>query len=225
MRYLSPENVTALKQRVLMPREFLWVVAKDMNNGSQFPYGFWSGIGNIQAEVLNPDTGRPETRSFEGSGTLIEIDAIPQTVGIEARPINIKMSQLSEGVQNIARGYDLKQARIELYRGLLNTETRLPVAPAFCRFIGFVDEVDITTPKENEEGAISLSCYSHAREVSRFNPDTRSNESQKRRSSNDGFFEDTSTVGEWELFWGQTSGKVATTPWNKRSDQGTVSGL
>ena len=44
----------------------------------------------------------------------------------------------------------------------------------------------------------------------RSNPDTRSHESQILRHSGDNFFQDTTVVGGWELFWGKASGPVPT---------------
>ncbi len=70
------------------------------------------------------------------------------------------------------------------------------------RFIGFVDGVDIVTPAEGEEGSITLSCVSHTQEMTRSNPDTRSDASQRLRSATDDFFADTTVAGEWEIFWG-----------------------
>ncbi len=121
------------------------------------------------------------------------------------------MSQLDPGVENIVRGYDLKQARVEIYRGLFDVDSRQLKKPAFNRFVGFVDQVEITTPKENEAGSIVLTCASHTQEMTRANPDTRSNDSQKKRNPTDNFFQNVTTVGETEFFWGAKQGKITTT--------------
>jgi hypothetical protein len=193
----------------LIPRDFIWLKARTLGTGLPFPYGFWSDVGNVSAPVLDPDTGDAVTRDFEGAGSLISIGDIPLVSNAEVQTVTVTMSQIDDAVANIVRAYDLKQAGIEIYRGLFSPATRLLVAPAFSRFVGFVDDVDIATPSENEEGAITLSCVSHTQEMTRVNSDTRSDDSQKRRLSTDNFFQDATTVGEWELFWGTSAGKIA----------------
>ncbi|WP_426229287.1 hypothetical protein [Pararhizobium sp. DWP3-4] len=210
MRALSPENNAALQERRLIPRDFIWLKARTLDTGLPFEYGFWSGVSNVSASVLNPDTGTAVTRNFEGAGSLISISDVPLVSNAEVQSVTVTLSQIDDAVANIVRGYDLKQAVIEIYRGLFSPESRQLVAPAFCRFVGFVDDPEITTPSENEEGAIVLSCVSHTQEMTRVNSDTRSNESQKLRSATDNFFQDATTVGEWELFWGQSAGKIDT---------------
>jgi hypothetical protein len=39
--------------------------------------------------------------------------------------------------------------------------------------------------------------------MTRSNPDTRSNDSQKLRLSSDTFYKDTAATGDWEIFWGR----------------------
>lgn len=208
MRNLSIENYSALQARELVARDFIWFTARNRATGAPFSYGFWSDVGNVNAPILNPNTGLAETRNFEGSGTLIQISDIPLVANLTVQTITVNMNQISEGVQNIVRGYDLKQGGVEVYRGLFSPVSRQIVSPAINRFIGYVDQIEIKTPKEGEEGSISLTCASHSHEFTRYNPSTRSHEDQKMRDPEDDFFVDTSTVGEWEHFWGQKSGKV-----------------
>jgi len=212
MRNLSAENYAALQARQLVARDFLWLVARDRSTGANFSYGFWSDVGDVSAPILNPNTGLAETRNFEGSGTLIQISDIPLVANLTVQTITISMNQIDPAVENIVRGYDLKQAQVEVYRGLFSPVSRQLVAPAVNRFIGYVDQVEIKTPKEGEEGGITLTCASHSHEFTRYNPSTRSHEDQKLRDPNDDFFVDASTVGEWEHFWGQKSGKLSTSP-------------
>jgi hypothetical protein len=190
-------------------RDFLWLVARDRSTGANFSYGFWSDVGDVQAPMLNPNTGLAETRNFEGSGTLIQISDIPLVANLTVQTIDVTMNQIDEAVNNIVRGYDLKQGQVEVYRGLFSPVSRQLVAPAVNRFIGYVDQIEINTPKEGEDGAVKMTCVSHSQEFTRYNPGTRSHEDQKKRDPNDDFFVDASTIGEREHFWGQKTGKVA----------------
>ncbi|UXN62913.1 hypothetical protein N8E89_09310 [Phyllobacterium sp. A18/5-2] len=210
MRNISAGNLALLQARQLVARDFLWIKARELGTGVPFNYGFWSDVGDVQAQVINPDTGLAVTRNFEGSGSLVQISDIPLVANITVQQVSISMSQLDPGVENIVRGYDLKQAGVEIYRGLLDVASRQLLVPALCRFVGFVDSVSIKTPKENDAGSIDLTCASHTQEMTRANPDTRSNDSQKRRSATDNFYQDVTTVGETEFFWGSKAGKITT---------------
>lgn len=209
-RSISVANQAALQARALVARDFLWIVARNRSTGLPQSVGFWSDVGNVSASVIDPDNGNAEARAFYGSGGLIQISDIPLVANITVQTVTIVMSQIDELVAQAVRLYDCKQARVEIFRGLFDPSTRQMVAAAECRFVGFVDTIEIKTPAENEEGAVTLICTSSTQEMTRSNPDTRSHESQIKRSATDNFFQDASVVGEWEHFWGRASGKVAT---------------
>lgn len=215
-RYISPENQAALQLRQLVARDFLWLVVRDRATGAQVTDGLWSDVGNVTAQVINPDTGLIDSRDWYGSGTLVAIDDIPMVSNLSVQNVNIRLSQIDDRINDLVRLYDAKQGRVEIYRGLFDPETRQMVASAECRFVGFVDQINITTPTENEEGSVTLTCASHTQEMTRSNPDTRADATQKLRSSNDNFFQDTSTAGEWEVFWGSVKGQVPTQPKRKK---------
>ena len=208
MRDISAANYTALQDRILMPRDFIWFVVRDRTDGSPVTDGYWSDIGSITADVIDPDTGGISTRTWAGAGSLIAISDIPLVSNITVQNITVTLSQVADRVQNLVRGYDCKQGRVEIYRGLFDPNSRTMVAPALPRFVGTIDEAPITTPKEGDSGDVSLSCTSNTVELTRSNPDTRSDASQKLRSATDDFFHDAAVVGEWNHFWGRATGTV-----------------
>ncbi|MBF2716256.1 hypothetical protein [Agrobacterium vitis] len=216
---LYPAAITnALAARQLVARDFLWIIARDRTTGNPAGVGFWSDVGNVSAEVVHPDTGNADVRSFYGSGTLISVTEIPLVSTLEAQNVTITMSQIDDMVAQAVRLYDCKQARVEIYRGLFSPQTRKLVSPAELRFLGFIDTIEIKTPAEGDTGAVTLTCASHMQEITRSNPDTRSDASQKLRSSTDNFYQDTAVVGDWELFWGQTNGKISTSKTSSMAD-------
>ncbi|WP_411036168.1 hypothetical protein [Shinella sp. BYT-45] len=208
MRSISTRNLAAIQAGRIIARDFLWIRARTIDTGALSEHGFWSDAGNVSAPVLNPNTGLSETRNFEGSGTLISISDISLVANLTVQDVTIEMSQLDPASEAIVRGYDLRQAGVEIYRGLYNPATRQLVAPALCRFVGFVDEAPIETPEEAGVGKITLVCKSHTQEMTRSNADTRSDASQRRRSATDNFYQDVTTIGEVEFFWGKKSGKL-----------------
>ncbi len=215
-RFISGEHFTALQARELVARDFLWLVVRDRETGLPVTDGLWSDVGNITADVIDPDTGLADERNWYGSGTLVAIDDIPMVANLTVRNVNIRLSQIDDHINTLVRFYDAKQARVEIYRGLFDPDSREMVAPAECRFVGFVDQIEIQTPSENEEGSTTLICASHTQEMTRGNPDTRSDATQKLRGSTDNFFQDAGTTGSWELFWGSEKGVVPTQPAPKK---------
>jgi hypothetical protein len=210
MRDISAGNWTALQQRQLMPRDFIWFVVRDRNTGAAVTDGYWSDIGEITAQYIDPDTGGVGTRTWAGAGSLIQISDIPLVSNITVQNITVTLSQVADRVNNLVRGYDCKQGRVEVYRGLFDPESRQMVAPAEPRFIGTIDEAPITTPRENESGDVTLTCTSNTSELTRTNPDTRSDASQRLRNPADDFFVDAAVVGTWQQFWGREGGEFRT---------------
>lgn len=216
MRNISAANQAALEARQLVARDFLWLIVRDRITGAPVTDGVWSDVGNISAAVIHPDTGLPVTRDWYGSGTLVQIDDIPLVNNLSVQNVNVRLSQINDHAEELVRKYDCRQARVEIYRGLFDPDSRKMVAPAECRFIGFVDNIKIVTPSENEEGGTMLVCASHTQEMTRSNPETRSNETQILRDANDRFYMDAATVQEWEVFWGSEKGVVRTQPKRKK---------
>lgn len=216
VRSVSEQNFAALQARELVARDFLWLVVRDRETGTPVEDGLWSDVGNITADVIDPDTGFADTRNWYGSGTLVAIDDIPMVANLSVQNVNIRLSQIDDHINDLVRLYDAKQGRVEIYRGLFDPDSRLMVAPAECRFVGFIDSIQIETPSENEEGSVTLTCAGHTQEMTRSNPDTRSDASQRLRHPTDNFFQDAGTAGEWEVWWGSQKGKVPTQPIAKK---------
>ena len=198
MRDISAANQAALQQRSVVARDFLWISTIDGHD-----VGFWSDLANITALVLDPDTRAPVLRPWYGAGGLIGISDIPAVGHIQVENITIDMSQLQPQVEEAVRLYHVKQARVEIFRGLLDPVSGQLVAPAEPRFVGYIDKVDIQTPSEGQSGSVRIEVASHSQELLRSNPSTRSHEDQQVRAPGDIFFIDAAVVGDWGPFqWG-----------------------
>jgi hypothetical protein len=201
MRLIDSAAQTALGKRALKQRDFLWIIAKNRSTGAPVAEGYWSDLGAVSANILNPETGGTEARTFKGAGNLIEISPIVMAANLTVQTVDVVCSQIKD-LNELVRDYDAKQARVEIYRGLFTANTLQQVAPAYSRFIGYVDELEIKTPAEENDGAITLSCISHTQEMSRSNPATRSDAFMRQRNPSDTFRRHAATVGTWELKWG-----------------------
>src|SRR5690606_33272117 len=124
---------------------------------------------------------------------------IPSVSVVQVQDVHIRMSQLDEMVENAFRLYDLKQARVEIHRGLFDPVSRNLVAPALVRFAGFVNYVENHVGTEKDPGYLDVTCVSHTQELIRSNPATRGHEDQLARHPGDNFYIDAAVVPEWDL--------------------------
>lgn len=200
MRTLPAGAQTALEARAITMRDFVWIEARDRSDDSTVTAGYWSDLGTVSAQVLNPLTGAEEARTFSGAGGLISISQVPMRADLTVQSVTVSVSQVGSP-NDLIRAYDAKQGRIEIYRGLFSP-AMAQLAPAFARFIGFVDEIEIKTPAEGGAGSIDLVCLSHSQELSRYNPATRSDADMRARDPNDTFRRHAAAVGTWEVTWG-----------------------
>lgn len=208
MLQLSAENQDALEAGGLDARDFVSFFVKNRDTRDVVEDHLWSDVGNVIVPVINPATGISQDRNFSGAYGIVEIDAIPRVHNISVQTINIKLSYVSNRVNALFRQYDAKFGRVEIFRGLYIIGTRQLAAPAFPRFVGFINEITVNIPAEDDVGDITFSCTSHTAELMRVNYETRSYESQLNRLSGDEFYKDTATIGDREFFWGRNSGKV-----------------
>lgn len=208
MRSVASAVSTAYAGRALVQRMLVWITAKDRTTGDPESIGFWNDVGTVTFSVKAGLTLATVNRDYIGSGGLIEVGRIPLTSDISVRTVEVKCSQIDESVAIAIRGYDVRNAPIEIHEAIFDPATRNLVAPAEPLFVGFVDRAPIPTPAEGQDGSIALKCVSHSRELMRGNPALRSHEDQKKRSATDNFFADAGVVGEWQIDWGRESEKA-----------------
>lgn len=207
MRDIDPTVLTALGARTIKARNFVWLTGKD-NLGASHSAGFWDEVGTVTASYVDFNTGLTSSRDYTGAGSLLSIDPIALVNDVSVRTITIGLSQVDTAVADAVRGYNVRGGAIEVHRGLFNPGTYKLVAPLSPRFIGFIDTMTITDPKEGQSGNITLNVVSHTRELTRINTDVCSDPSQKLRDSSDNFYKDIGVVGKWQIFWGQKRGSI-----------------
>lgn len=148
-------------------------------------FGFWSEPETVAIAVVSGETGSPVTRTFVGDGAILRIDPVPLAMGLEVRTVQVVLSQIHAGVQDMVRGHDIRLADVEIHRAYLDPDTMLPVANPRVRHMGKVNGAPIDTPAAGAEGSITLKIVSHTRELTRTNPAKRSYSQQLLRSSDD----------------------------------------
>lgn len=191
----------------VIPRDFVWISAKNRETGALESAGFWNGLDTVDVTVVSGTTGEAETRTYTAWGSLLKIDQIQRAPEISIRTIKLNLSQISPAVQQVFRGYDTRLAPVEIHRGFMDLDTHLIIAPPVARFVGWINKAPIMTPAAGGEGSVTVDAVSHARILTRINPAKRSDESQKRRSG-DRFRRYSSVADQWDFFWGEKKGKI-----------------
>lgn len=181
-------------------RKFVTFFVRSLDGASTATFGFWNDLDTVTASVLRGDTGSAENREFHGDGSLLAIDPVILTSDLTVQTLRITLSQIHATVQNMARGYDIRGAKVEVHRGIYDPQTNALAGPIYCRFIGKVNKAPIGTPKVGDEGSIEIEVASITRELTRSNPAKKSDETQKRRSGDR--FRRYAGVANVPIWWG-----------------------
>lgn len=203
MIQFDPDVQALIDAGQVVVRDFLWLEPRDRDTGARVGLGLWSDLGQITVQVLSPYTGQVESRTFKGASGHVKMGDVVRASGLTVQTVNIALGQLDPESQQAVRGYDLRFAPVEVYRGWFDPVGLTLAAPARARFIGFVDEAPITTPAAGAVGAINLKCASYTQELTRKSSERRSDASQRKRNASDAFFKDVGVVASWKVWWGQ----------------------
>src|SRR6185437_11345455 len=164
MRALDSAELAAITQRGIVARDFLWVTGKDFTTGAPFSAGFWSDAVPVTCNVVDGRTGVTQSRDFYGVGNAMNIGSIPLTADVTVRSVDIELPAIDAVVAVLVRGYDVRNAPMQLYRVYFDPATRVLLAAAKPRFVGYVDGSPIITPAEGGTGSVTLNCVSTTRE-------------------------------------------------------------
>jgi hypothetical protein len=207
MKSIDPSFLLALtntRDQGILPRTFVWLTAKAFDTGAPVSFGVWTGDDDISVTVISGTTGLPEARAYLG-GLNISIGDQPRVSDMTQQSITVEMSQVADAAQTMARGYDLRLAKVEIHEMTLDPSTGQLSAIPQLSFLGQVDTAPFDTPSVGQDGKIALNAVSDAISMlSRTNPQKSSYEGQKRRG-NDQWGKYSSAVKSWSIPWGQKS--------------------
>ena len=205
MKTLSAQNLAALKARAITARDFVSFTPRNWSdNSAAGPFGFWTGIGDITASMIDPDTNTASDVTFAQSGQLLQIFDIESGSGMIVREMRIDFSGLLNA-ESIIRKYNVKRAKVIIWRGLMTQDGGALIAPGYPRFQGFIDHIDIVRGKEQSESKATISCVSSIIDMTIGETGTKSDKYMRQRSARDTFRQHSATVGEWEVVWGEKS--------------------
>lgn len=199
--------LSAARTKGLAPRSLVTIKAKALVDSTPELFCFWDGVLPVDIEVVGGATGLLEQRPFAADGALLKVSSIRLTSDLTIRPATFQLNPLHPRVALMMKNYDVRLAPVEIHRAALDVDTRLPVAPPRCRFLGFMEIPKRVKPKVNEEGSLTFNCISETVQLVRINPAKRSDESQKLRQG-DRMMKYAEVAHEWEFPWGEADGKA-----------------
>lgn len=197
------EIVDALASGALVLRDVLTVHGQTLG-GSDKTFAYWTGAGNVTINVDALDGGAPISRNAIGGGTLLEVPAIVDAIGLEARAVVFGLDHIGKAADSpmdMVFGHNVRVARVELHRAIFDPATRHIVGSAHLLFAGRVNGAKVDDAVPGGTGGLSLEAVSSAIDLTRTNPALESDEQQKLRGG-DRFRQYADTAAAVEAFWG-----------------------
>ncbi len=90
---LDSDNYAALQAGQLVSRDFLWLIVRDRTSGDPVTDGYWSDVGTITCDVVDPETGGTQSREFFGADGLISISDIPLVSSLTVQNVTIELAR------------------------------------------------------------------------------------------------------------------------------------
>lgn len=200
MREFSPNTAAYFANIAQTNAEVLiWISARDRTTGAVQTIGFWTGADHQQFVIGG------QNRTYYGVGSVLAVDPIRRSTGLQVRTQRVSFSQVSEPVAQAVRGYDTRHAPVEIHRALFDPETSGLVDEPHELFGGFVDKLTISTPAKGESGSISMEIASRSRALTKALSRYRSAATLTERAPTDTFRKYSARTDKVEVPWG--SGK------------------
>lgn len=194
-------------RRPFATRILLWVEPRDWETTATVGAGFWNGEGTLDIDVRNPKTDQVVTRLFVGAGPALKFDGLETVAGLDVHPMSLNLSAIDASVALAVRGYDLRGAPVEVYRGYKDPEERGFLAPPRAIFEGVVNAAPIPTPPPGGMAEMTLDCVPMTRLLTIGNP-ARLSDAQLSARGGDRLLRYADTAQMVQIAWGQKSSRV-----------------
>ena len=198
-------TIAALGRGAMVIADFLTIRGKD-SDGDDAVFNFWTGPDNVTLNVVSASDGSTESRDYIGGGALVDVTAIVDGVGLEARSHSFGLNPLQTTNHDMVNGNNIRVAVVEMHRGLRDPDTWGLVADPQPYFLGRVDGlshdvggVDGDTPAD---ATMTLAVMGNQIDLTRINPALKSDEQQRLRSG-DRIRRYADAAGSYDVWWGQ----------------------
>lgn len=189
--------LTAKPRRDLTAHWALWIVARDMATNAPFPVGYWTGDDATSLTVSG------QARNYYGAGAALSIEPITYQLGAVVQTQRVSLGPLAPEVRQVLRGYDTRQAPVELH--LVTLDPSGAVTAIERAFKGVMDRFEINEGPIDDHGNSTVVCdvelVSDARFLTRTLSLKQSDSSQRLRNAGDGFRKYADVAGEVRVVW------------------------
>lgn len=182
----------------------LLVVSGKTLGGSAKVFPYWTGEDNVAVNVLPLGATSEVSHVFLGGGTLLDVPPIVDAIGLEARSISLGLDHISSAANSpmdMVYGHNVRVARVELHRAVLDPNTWHLVSTPHRIFAGRVDGASVDDAAAGGEGGLTLDLMPSAIDLTRTNPAMESDEQQRLREG-DRLRRYGDTAGQVETWWG-----------------------
>ncbi|MEX2480192.1 MAG: hypothetical protein WD928_04955 [Gammaproteobacteria bacterium] len=189
---LTTAQQEALARRHVERRIFVWCDALD-DMGDPDPAGFWNDVGTVEING----------RTYVGSGPLVKVATLSASTDMTIPGLRVTLSGLPAEVAALVRGSTVGQRPLEVHVGIFDVDTNTLIPPLIPRFVGVVDDIDITTPEAGGESTVVLTCESTSRALTISRTGTRSDATQHERDPDDDIYRHTNLQSERPVYFGR----------------------
>lgn len=197
MRIYDPVELDYLQRRSgVSTAALVWVTARNRSTGAAETLGLWTGPYDRDFMVDG------YTRTYQGVGAILGIDAIVMQTGLVVRMQRVTLSTFSAGVQQLIMGYDAGLAPCQIHRALFDTETGNLIAPPRRIWKGYLDKAPMPVAALGSSSGAEIQLASAARALTRGLTLTKSDAAQSLRGG-DRIRRYQDVTGKVTVAWGE----------------------
>lgn len=151
---------------------------------------FWTGYGDLSWD----------SKTWQGSGTLIQISPIEESYEIKANGITIELSGVPSDMISLALGEEYHGRDCTVWIGAMNEDYTVVTDPTII-FRGIMDTMQIIDSAE--DASINLTVENRLIDLERSRVSRYTSENQKSRFPSDKGFDFVTSLQDQTVVWGR----------------------
>lgn len=202
MQVRDPETAAWLAaRRPVLVHHLVWIAARNRTTDEIETLGLWTGADHQEFSVEG------ELRPYVGAAGIVALPNIVSGTGTDVRSMRLRLAPMAPEVELAIRGYDARQAPIQIHRLLTDPDTMAPIGIPVRRFRGWINSLELVTAADGEEGRCDLTLVSSARAGTKTLAQKKSDASQRLRQrpggGEDRFYQYADVSGAVQVKWGE----------------------
>ncbi|PZO64608.1 MAG: hypothetical protein DI498_11010 [Paracoccus denitrificans] len=190
-----------IARKPFIVRHLIWIRARNRTSGVLEDIGLWTGDDHQEIVVDGV------TRTYYGAGGIAQMEALTSGVGTDIRRARLSLSPMAPEVEIAIRGYDVRQALVEIHRLLIDPETMQAIGSPVRRLSGWIDGVEMTVAGGANEMRCEVTIVTSSRAGTRTLSLKKSDATQRLRKTasgvDDRFYQYADLSGAVPVRWGE----------------------